>query len=445
MTKGQLSFDPHRAYRHLKQLAVTIGPRLAGTAAEHRAARYIAKAFRSFGLQTRLQRFPVNTFHSRKCTLKVREGKKWRSIPCEPVVPTKSTPPGGVKGDIYFAESGEAEYMGPEMRNKIVLVYGRVGKKDMPLFLSYKPKALLQIDTRPRKELTHSLRSVEILKAQGNLPTASIRHADGRHIVEAGLQHAHFTMTNAITRSHSFNVIAEKKGSDRPDEIVVVCGHYDSHMNVAGAGDNASGTSIMMELARILSPAPSVRTLRFVAFAAEESGLFGSRHYAKALMRKAKTERKRKTFKKTDKTELEQHRLVFNLDVHGERLANNRTFFLGVDDIGASVRLLAKETGCVVSSTGNPYSSDGTALAAAGIPALQFARSGGIAKGHTKSDVIENMSPESLGIAGKFAQQYLTRYITQSAAFPFPREIPDEHKKMLQKYFGNKDLADPFK
>jgi len=368
----------------------------------------------------------------------VRENGKWRSIPCEPVMPTKSTPAGGLKGDIYFAESGEPEYMGAGMRDKIVFVYGRMNQDNLPQFLAYGPKALVQIDDRPRDELPHILRSVDVLKTYGDLPMANIKHADGLHIVKHGLTSAHFTMTNVVRRSHSFNVIGEKKGTDCPDEIVVICGHYDSHMNVAGASDNASGTSIMMELARVVCLAPTARTLRFAAFAAEESGLFGSTFYATSLLRKARTARKRKTFQKTDKTEYDKHRFVFNLDVHGELLGRNHAFFMG-----ASVRLLAKETGCVVTAKAEPWSSDGTALAAAGIPALQFARTGGNGRGHTTGDVIENLSAEGLGIAGRFAERYLTRYVTHGSAFPFPKEIPEKHKKKLDEYFERTKLINP--
>lgn len=443
MEKARLLFDPQKAFDHLKHLAVKIGPRLTGSTAEHQAAKYIARMFRSFGLQTRLQKFPVTTFHNKKCVLKVQDKGKWRAVPCEPVMPTKSTPPGGLTGDIYFAESGEAEYLSPKMRDKIVFVYGRVSLDDLPQLLSYRPKALVHIDQRLCDEIGHGVRSLNHLKTYGNLPMAGIGLMDGLDIIKKKLKRAHLTMTNITSKSHSFNVVGEKKGDAFPDEIVVICGHYDSHMNVAGAQDNASGTAIMMELARVLAATPTSRTLRFIGFAAEETGLCGSTYYAERLVKKAETERKKKTFKKTDKTECEKHRLVFNLDVHGELLARNEAFFSGVDDIGASVRLLAKETGCVVTAIPEPWSSDGTALAAIGIPALQFSRRGGVPYGHTAGDVIKYLSPEGLGIAGRFAQMYLRRYVTDASAFPFPREIPEKHMKKLVNYFAQKKRKKP--
>jgi hypothetical protein len=80
------------------------------------------------------------------------------------------------------------------------------------------------------------------------------------------------------------NVIGEKTGVERPGEIYIICGHYDSISNQSwndapGADDNASGTAAVLEAARVLAPIPFEATIRFIAFAGEEQGLVGSRHY----------------------------------------------------------------------------------------------------------------------------------------------------------------------
>lgn len=76
-------------------------------------------------------------------------------------------------------------------------------------------------------------------------------------------------------------------GRTRPDEIIVVGGHYDSVEWTPGADDNASGTAAVIELSRLLRNKPADRTIRFVAFANEEPPFFfsedmGSRRYSKA-------------------------------------------------------------------------------------------------------------------------------------------------------------------
>ncbi len=87
----------------------------------------------------------------------------------------------------------------------------------------------------------------------------------------------------------SRNVIAEKRGETYPDHVFIICGHYDStspaplNQTLApGADDNASGTAAVLEAARVLAAFPLDFTVRFIAFSAEEWGLFGSRAYAAA-------------------------------------------------------------------------------------------------------------------------------------------------------------------
>ena len=62
------------------------------------------------------------------------------------------------------------------------------------------------------------------------------------------------------------NLEVRVEGRDRPDEIVIVGGHYDSVLGSPGANDNATGVAAMLELARAFAGKPTARTLRFVAF-----------------------------------------------------------------------------------------------------------------------------------------------------------------------------------
>lgn len=74
------------------------------------------------------------------------------------------------------------------------------------------------------------------------------------------------------------NLIAEKKGTQRPNEIVMVGAHYDAFYS--GADDNSTGVAAVLEIARILASREFPRTLRFVGFDLEEFGLVGSIRYA---------------------------------------------------------------------------------------------------------------------------------------------------------------------
>lgn len=78
-----------------------------------------------------------------------------------------------------------------------------------------------------------------------------------------------------------YNVIADIKGTEWPDEVVVVGGHIDSWDGATGATDNAAGSATTMEAARILMAAgvKPKRTIRFMLWSGEEQGLFGSKGY----------------------------------------------------------------------------------------------------------------------------------------------------------------------
>jgi hypothetical protein len=81
------------------------------------------------------------------------------------------------------------------------------------------------------------------------------------------------------------NVVAEIRGRTDPEDFVIICAHYDSTSSerlvfAPGADDDASGVAAVMEAARILAKYPLDFTVRFIAFSAEEWGLYGSRYHA---------------------------------------------------------------------------------------------------------------------------------------------------------------------
>jgi Zn-dependent M28 family amino/carboxypeptidase len=80
------------------------------------------------------------------------------------------------------------------------------------------------------------------------------------------------------------NVIAELRGAKKPDEYFVMGGHLDSWDPGTGAIDDASGIGIAVGAAHAIAALPKrpARSIRVIAFANEESGLFGGKAYAEA-------------------------------------------------------------------------------------------------------------------------------------------------------------------
>ncbi|MBL7807395.1 MAG: M28 family peptidase, partial [Saprospiraceae bacterium] len=75
------------------------------------------------------------------------------------------------------------------------------------------------------------------------------------------------------------NLMGSLPGISAAEKVVINDAHYDTVSNAPGADDNGSGTVGFMEAARILSPYPFKKTLRFIGFDLEESGLVGSIRY----------------------------------------------------------------------------------------------------------------------------------------------------------------------
>ena len=77
------------------------------------------------------------------------------------------------------------------------------------------------------------------------------------------------------------NVVADLKGSEFPDEVVILCAHLDSWHQATGATDNGTGTCSTLEAARLITQAGfrPKRTIRFILWGGEEQGLLGSRQY----------------------------------------------------------------------------------------------------------------------------------------------------------------------
>lgn len=81
-----------------------------------------------------------------------------------------------------------------------------------------------------------------------------------------------------------YNVVGEVRGTEKPEEIVIVGAHLDSWDLGTGATDNATGSAICLEVLRALQATglKPRRTLRVVLWSGEEQGLLGSRAYAEA-------------------------------------------------------------------------------------------------------------------------------------------------------------------
>jgi hypothetical protein len=119
------------------------------------------------------------------------------------------------------------------------------------------------------------------------IPAAAVTYEDADMIawlVRMGKTRIRLTLTpQTLPDAVSYNVIADLKGSEKPDEMVIVSGHLDSWDLGQGAIDDGAGVAVSMQvpfLLKTLGLKPK-RTIRFIAWMDEEQGGSGSSAYFK--------------------------------------------------------------------------------------------------------------------------------------------------------------------
>jgi Zn-dependent M28 family amino/carboxypeptidase len=131
---------------------------------------------------------------------------------------------------------------------------------------------------------TGSLRPGELAE----IPAVGLSYEDGfviRRFLRDGEPVELLMQVTNHTRPARFSHVVGTVPGQRQDEIVVVGAHYDGHDISQGAVDDASGTAILLELARVFAPLAGRlrRTARFEAYSAEELGVLGSTLYVDAM------------------------------------------------------------------------------------------------------------------------------------------------------------------
>lgn len=165
--------------------------------------------------------------------------------------------------------------------------------------LRVRPSYAASVDTRisqavasvSRDRLAATVRDLEAFGTRYASTTSAA--AAGNYLYDRSrqlglqVQYDDFTFTSAAYPAT--NIVVTIPGRTSPNDIVILCAHYDSTSTTAeratqapGADDNASGTAAVLEAARVLAATPLDFTVKLIAFSAEEWGLYGSQHYAQA-------------------------------------------------------------------------------------------------------------------------------------------------------------------
>ena len=322
-------FNENLAWRQIEKLSVKIGARFPGSGAEKKAAAHITSYFKSLGLAVRQEKFRMLSYEWKEYGLKAlapRLGK----INCVPMGFSASTPRGGIEAETVFINQGEHVDAKSNLTGKILIIYGGLSSEKNALVMKKSPAGFIVIDTNMTLP-AHTHFDPETREKSGGVPTIRVSFMDGHELIKQKVRRVRMTVRFREEMMVSQNVIAEIRGTDRPDEIIVICGHYCSTFDIPGAGDNAAGAAIMMELARVFSMGKPRRTFRFIAFGAEEITCRGSMFHAQQLEKRADAAAKIK--------------LCFNLDEHGSIFGKNVAYVFGPPELRRRYRFWPKNAG----------------------------------------------------------------------------------------------------
>jgi carboxypeptidase Q len=295
-----------RAFDVLAALTTEVGARLAGSAAEQRAREWILARLRALPLDSVwTQQFAVPRWQRGADEAEILSPHPHRlmvaafgfSVP---------TPDGGVSAEVVRFPSLAAvtRATAEQMRGRIVFVDRRmVRAQDGQGFVVVSrdrgeaiaaasrlgARALLIRSAGTSQNRVPHVGNIGYAAGVAPIPVASLPNPDA-DMLAAQLATGKQVEVRLVLRGRnvadgtSGNVIGEIRGSDRPDEVVLLGAHVDSWDLGTGALDDGAGVAIVLDAARRFTETGTRprRTVRFVFWGAEEIGLRGARAYAAA-------------------------------------------------------------------------------------------------------------------------------------------------------------------
>ncbi|HEX2911717.1 MAG TPA: M20/M25/M40 family metallo-hydrolase [Chloroflexia bacterium] len=390
-----VAFSGDRALGHVKELAGNIGIRAAGTDGDRKAADYIENYFKQLGLNTERPAVAFTATRDNGSLLTYVAGNGQSNT---------------IKGDaVNFSGSGKLE---------APLVYGGLGLDGQIPTDSMKGKiALIQ-----RGQITFTEKVTNALAAgatgviiynntdgplnsatlqkQANIPVIGISQKDGEALKEEVKANKNFSVQLTVeigSKTYNFtNVVAQRPASNglQNAPVIIFGGHYDSVPAGPGANDNASGTAVVMELARVFQNQYPQYELRFIAFGGEEIGLAGSNDYVKKL------------------SQAERQRIVAMVNI--DMISVGRSFYIGgVQELTKPALAAATTEGAGevnLMSSALLASSDSYSFSEAGIPVLFFNRPDD-PNYHKPGDTVDKVQSESLAVVGRIVTKVIDELV----------------------------------
>ncbi len=413
-------------YANLETLC-DFGSRFAGTPSEAQARDFIAAKFREYGLtDVKLEPFDYQGWWRGTCSLNVGARTFTDAIS---LVYSPSTPANGITAPIVDVGMGtEKEYAAKKgmFAGKIVLCSsanpeeGRSPHRREKYGWAVDGGAIGFIYARHLPgglPETGSLRPGRL----GEIPAIAVSYETGfalKRMIAKGETVATTLAQNESRPTIANHVVGEVRG--QTNEVVIVGAHYDGHDISQGANDDATGTCLVLELARLFAPLKGQlkRTIRFVAFACEELGVLGSTEYVKQHLG-------------------EMNNVVFMMNLDSGVGDGPKGFtFTGLDDVETFLKGVAKETRYALRLREKiETASDHFPFFMEGVPAvMMLARPSDRAIGrgftHTAMDTIDKVNERDMHECAMVAARVLLHSAQSERVYPRHR-TPDEIKQIL--------------
>jgi carboxypeptidase Q len=298
------------AYHQLAHLTENIGPRPSGSAQAKAASEYVADEMRKLGLDVHLEEVKVPHWVRGAETAELVEYPGQAAGTAQKVVLTAlggstGTPAEGITADVVVVNTfDELKALGRDkIAGKIVLfneVFDKQKAAAGMAFAAYGEAvrfrgagARAAADQGAVAALIRSVGSADFrlphtgFSFPAGIPFGAVTAEDAEliaHLFAQGKVRIHLTLTpQKLPDTIGYNVIADLKGSEHPEQVVLVSGHLDSWDLGTGAIDDGAGVVVAMETAEILQRLHlrPKRTLRVIAWMDEETGGAGSLAYSK--------------------------------------------------------------------------------------------------------------------------------------------------------------------
>jgi Zn-dependent M28 family amino/carboxypeptidase len=400
------------AYEQVAHLTDNIGPRPSGSAQAKAAVEYVAAELRKLGLEVQLEEVRVPHWLRGAETAELTEYSGQITGTTQKIVLTAlggstSTPVEGLNADVVVVSNfDELRALGREKVGGKIVLFNEIFDKQKAAgglaFVAYgeavryrSAGARVAADLGAVASLVRSVGNADYrlphtgYSAPAGIPAGAVTAEDAdliAHLFKQGRVRMHLTLTpQKLPDAVGYNVIADLKGSEHPEQIVVVSGHLDSWDLGTGAIDDAAGVAVAMEAAEVLQRMGlhPKRTLRVIAWMDEETGGAGS-----------------KTYSKDHENEFPRHIAAIESDGGAAHPLGfeSRISTSAAELLRPVLNVLQSFGASALQASAYPPGADISGMSEAGVPALGVMQDGRIYFNyhHTAADTLDKVVPNEL-------------------------------------------------